>query len=840
MTFGDTNPAGIARIGRTASPLVSWSQEQLLRLEFEFRGVQRNFAYHPFIRLVSIQDDPPGEYEIEYRVRTLCVGESGELEYTDSVPARVELPSGFPYVPPVVRPHKGLFHPNVSWEGIHLSAAWQPTDTLVEYLRKVGELLAWRAYDPGSVVNDVALEWLEANSGELPLDAQADFSPEAGGDPLERICRHGPGTLDQIHSQLRGLRQALLNPDSAPGLPEIRDFSRHTRQTLNLFLADDIPDNMRSLAGRLEEWAHELPASTPMWECLRIQRALVGNLQVTLQQLGQMREPIRKQLKALEGLAPASPPVDLKSALAAIPQRKAMEVVWLKLPALVRQTQELLASLQQQVSETQLSFPFVEVRDESDLGRQLSDEMSECTAGVRGADEAAVKEIAEVEALLETARAESSAIQQLGHWREYLDLITTGHLLERRLAELGAAGVQGYFIETEAGNFGPFQLDEPIDLGSWRLALRSTARDRVRLIDVGTNDVIGKSDAGTLAINLAPRGSEQKQIHTFRLTERWEDLAIRLDFLVRETGQSMVKFAAVASQSHLWCGQVLGILVRAESMQSIREQHRRSSNAWKALLQDLHALGPIKARMETWNFIERMREAVPLVLQKLWDQEATLKTCEKELAAIVSRCGRDLDTGRLIIPPKLGAPYAERTAQRDQARNKIGRLEKLKLQIGTQIAKQLSSRQNIGSFALPHFRLLPLFPDDLATMIGSMTDDTLRANVRELEEQLNMPLAGELAAAAAAHAVEPKAPVASHEPRPAETAAKPGPKHVAQSAIHPVQTDAAQVPQKEPTESEEALQPEPAEGFAAEHDDQGHGDLHDHEAEQAESDHVEM
>ena len=60
------------------------------------------------------------------------MGESGELEYADAVAMRMILPPTFPNDPPNIRSHKAIFHPNLSLEGVHLSASWQPDHTLLD------------------------------------------------------------------------------------------------------------------------------------------------------------------------------------------------------------------------------------------------------------------------------------------------------------------------------------------------------------------------------------------------------------------------------------------------------------------------------------------------------------------------------------------------------------------------------------------------------------------------------------------------------------------------------------------------------------------------------------
>ena len=58
-----------------------WSPEQLVRLAFEWRELQRGYAFHPHVRIIPLEGDPPYEYQFEYRIRTLAINGDGQLDY---------------------------------------------------------------------------------------------------------------------------------------------------------------------------------------------------------------------------------------------------------------------------------------------------------------------------------------------------------------------------------------------------------------------------------------------------------------------------------------------------------------------------------------------------------------------------------------------------------------------------------------------------------------------------------------------------------------------------------------------------------------------------------------
>ncbi len=250
----------------TADNKPQWSAQQLVRLENEWRRLQRSFAYHPQVRIIPLAGNPPTEYQVEYRLRTVVLEETGQLVYSDSCSVHFWLPPAFPYEPPLVRPISGIFHPNVTADGISLRKCWtSTTSTLAEVVIAVGMMACYQDWDDQDLVDEHAWQWVVANPQILPLDPDANLASEAGGDPLARICRFGPRTIDQIRSQLKQMCDSLLAAEGAPSAGETTTFVERTRQGLSLFLDEDIPQEMRSPASELDDFARELRSSEPIW-----------------------------------------------------------------------------------------------------------------------------------------------------------------------------------------------------------------------------------------------------------------------------------------------------------------------------------------------------------------------------------------------------------------------------------------------------------------------------------------------------------------------------------------------------------------------------------------------
>lgn len=721
-------------------PLLNWSEDQVVRLEYEWARLQRAFAYHPHVRIVSMRDDPPGEYEIEFRVRTLVVGESGALEYADAAPVRIWLPPSFPYTAPSVRPLSGLFHPNVSWEGVHLSSGWQPTDTLVAFVKKIGELLAWRVYDPDAVANPLALDWLEQNPTLIPLDGQADFAPEAGGLPLERIRTYGQATLEQIAAQMTDLQQALLEANPAPAASQVRDVCRRTRMALKLFLADDVPQTLREQAMRLDDWANALPQSLDAWDFVRARRAAAQAARAACRALLALRDPLRQQLARLEAMAPSVVPRDVASALEALPEAATLERARLEFPELVDRARKARRALRDRLAALDGDAPPLAIDETSAAARRLREKIGAVAALAQAARKSADASVGEIDPLLGRAAAESEALRRVALWREYFDLLHVGREMEKKLAMWGGAGIHAYYIENESGRFGPFQFEQAIDLGSSQLAVRSAGAKRIELIDARTARTLANSDIGSLSLDVPGTHSAERYRTVFQLTDRCEELAVQLDFLIRQAAQLLGQLDDPAQLPQSWCGKLLGVLADLASQRPIREDYRRAIGRWGSILRDVRALEPLKARIETWHLVHRLVDASPRIVRALADEQVRLRKSTHELAGIIARCGRDLDSGQLVIPPNLAKPYTHHVQLRDQSQREIARAEKRLAALAAQVGQRLASPAMFGSNALPQLSALPPLPQGFSASVAVMDDAALDEQIVRLEQALNRPL----------------------------------------------------------------------------------------------------
>ena len=138
-------------------------------------------------RVTPLAGNPPGEFQIDYKLRTLEQDAAGQLVFVDECSVHLWLPPQFPLAAPVARPMTKVFHPNVSDEGIHLAPPWNPASgTLADVVARCGHMLAFQIYDPSNVQNVPALQWVMRYSHLVPTDPDMVLRADGGGDALRQ------------------------------------------------------------------------------------------------------------------------------------------------------------------------------------------------------------------------------------------------------------------------------------------------------------------------------------------------------------------------------------------------------------------------------------------------------------------------------------------------------------------------------------------------------------------------------------------------------------------------------------------------------------------------------
>lgn len=719
---------------------IAWSPDQLVRLEHEWRQMQRNFAYHPAVRVIPLHGNPPAEYQVELTCRTLYIRDDGQLDYIETPSIHIWLPPGYPHEPPVVRPMHALFHPNVTMEGIAIIPTWEATRTLPQLVQQIGGLLAFHTYDPWTVWNPAAMDWVNANTAYLPTDPAANFTPGAGGDPLGRICNNGEKTIVTLRTQLTELCDSLLSMDDPPSADEVRHFAERIRLATNLFLDDDVPENLREPARQLDEWAEALPKTAMLFESLRQRHIAAAAALAAAGKVAEVRRSLLKEMSAYGDLGPATPSSDPREAIAQLPQLPKMQAMQATFRVVAAEAEKRMAAARARLGalvppEGRSVFTHSEL-----LEKRIEEETGKAAWVIQDATDKTAAAINTLSPTVEKAKDELALFERLIGWREYLDLSTRSRELLDRILGWGSAGVQAYFVENEGGEFGPFDFEQRLDLGESALAVRCIGRTSIEVFDLISGSKLGESQTGDLTLNLPSSEPGVTFATVFRMTARCDDLWVQVEYLTRQIGDVVLRQVKPinAPRADSWGAAFHQVLW--EGVPGFVEDTRTAVRERNEIVSDLKYLSRFKERLSTQYLLERHTESVPRFKQQLAEAQKSLKESNQRIAEIFSRSPRDLEHDLPLIPPKYAKEYEARKIQRDTAQATIERVKR-RLSIATaQIAPRLTTPALYGSNELPVPQRLTPLPDEILGRAELLGEPAIGQQVAYLEQELNVQL----------------------------------------------------------------------------------------------------
>lgn len=722
-----------------ASPIdaSAWTPAQAMRLDAEWRDLQRAFAYHPFVEVVPLSGDPPAEFQVNYKVTTLVIDEQGQLVYMSTCPVHLWLPPHFPHTAPVVRPMAAAFHPNVTTEWIHLNPAWGPNRSLVEVISQVGFLLAFQSYDPNAVANPVAMNWVHANPQLLPTDATADFSPAAGGGPVVRIMRFGLSTLRGLQERVEALCERTVTSSPAPGREEIEQLWHEVRLTLSLFLAPDVPEHLRAAAAELGDLASSLREPDSLWSQIARQVATCNRVGVAAGEVMKAEETLRRVLAA-----EATPPRH-HSAAGDVPPPSIVQPSALALRRAVKESEQALLDLREGLAQLAAAprVPAAAAPPGTVMARRLARELAHLSAASEPA-RAAGASLASLEPVLERARAESSAADRVVAWAEHSELLRRGRELVDRIKSTGPANLQAYRVETTAGTTGPFDFEQPVDSGAGGapIAVWNMRAALCRVIGTEFEEVIARGDG---RIALPPRtDSATAGAATLVVAEHTDEVRVQLEYLLMHSRDALARLRVDEDEQppldgrSTWAAGLAAELDQPDHQQRAMDEHRRAADVWKHMLAELPALGLFKQRLATFHLVNRLIDFAGRVRSERERLTAVVTRADSHLADIGARSGRDADTDGLIIPVQYASEYAQYLNEREQAQHQLRRLETA-LDAGTErLRVRLTKPRLYGSSDLPQLRLLGPVPRSYVEQRPHVSDEAVQRLVQRLEELL--------------------------------------------------------------------------------------------------------
>ena len=143
---------------------------RIRRLNADAEQMKKIFGANGPIRIREAIGNPPDLYRIEYHVRSLQRGWFGRPKARMTHLVEIQLTSEYPRLSPKCRMLTPIFHPNIDPTTICVGDHWTAGERLVDLVVRIGEMLAYQAYNIRSPLDAHAAMWADLNPGKLPTD----------------------------------------------------------------------------------------------------------------------------------------------------------------------------------------------------------------------------------------------------------------------------------------------------------------------------------------------------------------------------------------------------------------------------------------------------------------------------------------------------------------------------------------------------------------------------------------------------------------------------------------------------------------------------------------------
>jgi ubiquitin-protein ligase len=141
------------------------------RLMADARSMADAFGHSGIIKILDTEGDPPDVYRVEYLIRSLAPGDDPEEPTPRDVhQVEIRLTADYPRVSPQCRMLTPVYHPNIDPSHVCVGDHWTAGERLVDLVVRIGEMLAYQAYNIRSPLDAHAAMWADLNSDKLPTD----------------------------------------------------------------------------------------------------------------------------------------------------------------------------------------------------------------------------------------------------------------------------------------------------------------------------------------------------------------------------------------------------------------------------------------------------------------------------------------------------------------------------------------------------------------------------------------------------------------------------------------------------------------------------------------------
>lgn len=148
------------------------------RLMADAEQIRRAFDGFPLIHVRPTEGNPPERYHVEYRIRGLIRRCGAKPTYHENHRVEIQLTQEYPRQSPKCKMLTPIFHPNIEPAAICVGDHWTAGERLVDLIIRIGEMIAYQAYNIKSPLDGEAAMWADQNSQHLPIDRRELRPPE--------------------------------------------------------------------------------------------------------------------------------------------------------------------------------------------------------------------------------------------------------------------------------------------------------------------------------------------------------------------------------------------------------------------------------------------------------------------------------------------------------------------------------------------------------------------------------------------------------------------------------------------------------------------------------------
>jgi ubiquitin-protein ligase len=151
------------------------------RLLADAQHVAKAFANSPMIKVLETQGTPPDLYRVEYDIESLEPTDDPEVPAPRNAhQVEIQLTADYPRAAPKCKMLTPVYHPNIDPSHVCVGDHWAAGERLVDLIVRIGEMLAYQAYNIKSPLDAHAAMWADLNGDKLPTDPRTVRPAELG------------------------------------------------------------------------------------------------------------------------------------------------------------------------------------------------------------------------------------------------------------------------------------------------------------------------------------------------------------------------------------------------------------------------------------------------------------------------------------------------------------------------------------------------------------------------------------------------------------------------------------------------------------------------------------